>query len=58
VITAGFSGMGFKISPAVGHVVAASVLDGTPDGFDLTPFRPSRFADGDPIVPPHPYADD
>ena len=58
LIAAGFSGMGFKISPAVGHAVAASVLDGTPSRFDLSPFRPSRFAEGEPIVPPHPYSDD
>jgi sarcosine oxidase subunit beta len=54
VIAAGFSGMGFKISPAVGHALAAAILDGA----DLSPFRPSRFAEGKPIVPPHPYADD
>lgn len=58
MIAAGFSGMGFKISPAVGHAVAAAILDGTPNGTDLSPFRPSRFAEGEPIVPPHPYADD
>lgn len=58
VIAAGFSGMGFKISPAVGHAVAGAVVDDAADGFDLSPFRPSRFAEGEPIVPPHPYADD
>jgi glycine/D-amino acid oxidase-like deaminating enzyme len=46
---AGFSGHGFKLSPAVGHMVANLVLDGRRDGDDVHTFRLSRFAEGKPI---------
>ena len=46
----GFSGHGFKISPAVGELVARLVVDGGP-----TPFPLTRFADGAPLRSPHPY---
>ena len=62
VLAAGLSGMGFKISPAVGESLAAMIAgDGAGDAgspVDLTPFRPGRFAAGQPIVAPHPYSDD
>ena len=48
-LCAGFSGMGFKISPAVGMVMAEMVLDGGARTVDVHPFRPSRFAEGQPI---------
>jgi sarcosine oxidase, subunit beta len=57
-IAAGFSGHGFKISPAVGELVADLVCDGA-SGNRLIPerdFRLSRFAEGKPLVSPHPYA--
>jgi sarcosine oxidase, subunit beta len=58
VVAAGFSGMGFKIAPAVGESVAGLVA-GPPQGsVDISPFRPTRFADGAPIEPPFPYSDD
>jgi glycine/D-amino acid oxidase-like deaminating enzyme len=58
IIATGFSGMGFKISPAVGESLAG-LITGAPDGsVDLSPFRPGRFAEGRPIEPPHPYSDD
>lgn len=41
----GFSGHGFMQSPAVGAAVAAEIL-GEASPFDLTPFRPGRFAQG------------
>ena len=41
----GFSGHGFMQSPAVGRIVADELLGRDP-GFDLAPYRPSRFADG------------
>ena len=48
-VAAGFSGHGFKLSPAVGHMVATLLVDG-PDGHpDLPIFRLSRFAEGKPI---------
>src|ERR1019366_5755532 len=41
-ICAGFSGMGFKISPAVGLAMSELILDGKSRTVDLTPFRPTR----------------
>jgi glycine/D-amino acid oxidase-like deaminating enzyme len=59
VLAAGFSGTGFKISPAVGEAVAALVTGRPAAGsVDITPFRPGRFAEGRPVSPPHPYSDD
>ena len=59
VLAAGFSGTGFKISPAVGEAVAALVTGRPVAGsVDITPFRPGRFAEGRPVSPPHPYSDD
>lgn len=58
IIATGFSGMGFKIAPAVGESLAA-LITGKPDGsIDLAPFRPGRLADGHPIEAPNPYSDD
>jgi sarcosine oxidase subunit beta len=51
----GFSGMGFKISPAVGLVISEWILDGRPRSVDVSAFRPDRFARGEPIDPPHEY---
>jgi len=44
----GFSGHGFGIGPAAGHVMADLVMGNTP-AVDLTPFRFSRFSDGTPM---------
>lgn len=57
LVAAGFSGHGFKISPAVGELVADLVLDGHSND-PLVPgsdFRLARFADGTPLRSPHPY---
>jgi sarcosine oxidase, subunit beta len=57
LVAAGFSGHGFKISPAVGELVADLVLQGR--SLDpLVPesdFRLTRFADSAPLRSPHPY---
>lgn len=58
VLAVGLSGMGFKISPAVGEAVAELIVTGAARHVDLAPFRPSRFAENDPIRPPFPYSDD
>jgi glycine/D-amino acid oxidase-like deaminating enzyme len=56
----GWSGHGFKHSPAIGDIMAEVVLDGRAPGWDLAPFRWSRFRDGDLLPPasatdpPHP----
>jgi sarcosine oxidase, subunit beta len=56
-VAAGFSGHGFKISPAVGRLVADLLIDGKTELAGVTPedFRFSRFADGDPLTSAHPY---
>jgi len=56
----GWSGHGFKHSPVIGDILSDVVLHGKSADFDLTPFRWSRFREGDLlpragwIVPPHP----
>lgn len=57
-VCAGFSGMGFKISPAIGLVMSELVLDGAGKTVDISPFRPNRFAEGKPIKPHYEYVDD
>jgi len=57
-LCAGFSGMGFKISPAVGIVMTELILDGRSRTVDITAFRPSRFSEGLPIRAPYEYRDD
>jgi sarcosine oxidase, subunit beta len=57
-VVAGFSGMGFKISPAVGLVMSELILDGEATTIDIRPFRPSRFAEGRPIKAAFEYRDD
>ena len=57
VVAAGFSGHGYKISPAVGRLVADLVVDGTSSDPDIPAedFRLSRFAEGALLTSPHPY---
>jgi glycine/D-amino acid oxidase-like deaminating enzyme len=57
IVAAGFSGHGFKISPAVGALVADLVIDGTSTDPDIgeSDFRLSRFAEHDLLRSPHPY---
>jgi glycine/D-amino acid oxidase-like deaminating enzyme len=57
-VAIGFSGMGFKISPAVGEALAELIVTGAATHVDLASFRPSRFADAKPIRPELAYADD
>ena len=58
IVAAGFSGMGFKISPAVGEGIAGLIAGAPAGSVDLAPFRPDRLSDGQPIEPPNPYSDD
>jgi len=57
VIAAGFSGHGFKISPAVGRLVADLVVDGASSDPRIPErdFRFARFAEGDLLTTPYPY---
>ncbi|HTY80939.1 MAG TPA: FAD-binding oxidoreductase [Candidatus Bathyarchaeia archaeon] len=56
----GWSGHGFKHSPKIGDILSDVILHGKSAGFDLTPFRASRFRENDLlpragwVVPPHP----
>ncbi|MFF5033034.1 NAD(P)/FAD-dependent oxidoreductase [Nocardia salmonicida] len=56
-LATGFSGHGFKISPAVGELVADLLTTGTTTLPDVDPrdFRYSRFAENDLLLSPHPY---
>jgi sarcosine oxidase, subunit beta len=49
-VAGGFSGTGFKKSPAVGVCMAELITEGKATTVDIHPFRLGRFADGDPIV--------
>jgi sarcosine oxidase, subunit beta len=56
-LCAGFSGHGYKISPAVGELVGDLICKGAsrhPD-VDHRDFRYDRFAEGDLLTSPHPY---
>ncbi|MDT7563872.1 MAG: hypothetical protein QOG76_2496, partial [Pseudonocardiales bacterium] len=57
ICAAGFSGHGFKISPAVGELVADLVTGGASANPHVceADFRLSRFAEGAPLRSPHPY---
>jgi glycine/D-amino acid oxidase-like deaminating enzyme len=56
-VAAGFSGHGFKISPAVGELIAELVCENhAPRGdFDPAVFRLSRFAEESPLTSRYPY---
>ena len=51
-VAAGFSGHGFMQGPAIGACLAELILDGATTTVDITPFRPSRFAEG-ALAPEH-----
>ncbi len=57
-VCAGFSGMGFKISPAIGLVMSELLLDGRGKTVDISSFCPGRFAAGQPIKAQFEYKDD
>jgi len=57
-VCAGFSGMGFKISPAIGLVMSELLLDGEGKTVDIAAFRPSRFIEGKRIKAEYEYVDD
>jgi glycine/D-amino acid oxidase-like deaminating enzyme len=57
-VVAGFSGMGFKISPAIGLVVSELLLEGIARTVDISAFAPDRFAKGRPIKAQWEYGDE
>jgi sarcosine oxidase subunit beta len=54
-MAAGFSGTGFKISPAVGACMTELITQGRASAVDITPFRFSRFQENQPIRGPYEY---
>jgi glycine/D-amino acid oxidase-like deaminating enzyme len=52
-LCAGFSGHGYKISPAVGDLMADLICNGDSSAAD--DFRLDRFATGELLTSPHPY---
>ncbi len=57
-VCSGFSGMGFKISPAIGLVMSELVVDGEGKTVDISAFRPDRFAENRLIKAEYEYVDD
>ncbi len=55
-VTAGHSGTGFKMGPAVGLLLSEWICDGRVSTMDVSPFRLSRFAEGKPLYDQHPYS--
>ena len=51
----GFSGTGFKQSPAIGLGMSELVTNGGATSVDFAPFRFSRFAEGKPLHGEHEY---
>lgn len=56
-VAAGFSGTGFKLSPAIGLTMSELLLDGQGMSVDISAFRPTRFVEGQPIRAAYEYRD-
>jgi sarcosine oxidase subunit beta len=54
-VATGFSGHGFKLAPAVGQMIAETVLQGRSSVVDIGFFDPNRFATGNLIKAAHSY---
>lgn len=52
---AGDNGTSFKTAPAIGKCLSELILEGEATTVDLRPFRPSRFAEGQPWIDEHDY---
>jgi len=57
-LVAGFSGMGFKLAPAIGLVISELLIDGVSRTADIKAFAPSRFAEGKSIHAQYEYQND
>lgn len=55
-VAAGFSGHGFKLSPAVGEMMAALIVDGECQDPDISLFRASRFEEGNLVKGQYEYS--
>lgn len=56
-LMSGDSGSSFKTAPAIGKCLSEWMLDGQSRTVDLTPFRASRFREGEPWRDEHGYSD-
>jgi sarcosine oxidase subunit beta len=54
-LATGFSGTGFKTSPAVGLCMSELILDGKAKAVDISGFDPGRFARGEYLKGEHDY---
>jgi sarcosine oxidase subunit beta len=54
-LVCGFSGTGFKIAPAVGACMTELIVDGQAKTVDISPFKFSRFSDGELLKGEHDY---
>ncbi len=54
-LAVGFSGHGFKLSPAVGRGLTELITTGEYQSLDLSPLRATRFAEGKPIRSAYEY---
>jgi len=54
-LVTGFSGTGFKLSPAVGLCVSELILDGRATTVDISGFDPARFERGEMLKGEHDY---
>jgi glycine/D-amino acid oxidase-like deaminating enzyme len=52
----GLSGMGFKLSPAIGIAMSELMLDGKGTRVDISSFAPGRFAEGNLIEAEYEYS--
>jgi sarcosine oxidase subunit beta len=57
-VMTGDSGTSFKTAPAIGVCLAEWIIEGAPRLADLTPFRSTRFAAGEPWLDERSYGDD
>jgi sarcosine oxidase subunit beta len=56
-VACGLSGTGFKKAPAIGQCLTELITRGQSSTVDISPFRLSRFAEGQPIRGQHEYGD-
>lgn len=56
-LACGLSGTGFKKAPAIGQCLTEFITQGHSTTVDMTPFRLSRFAEGQPIRGLHEYGE-
>ena len=56
-LAVGDSGTNFKTAPAIGQCLTEVITTGEATTVDIRPFRPTRFAEGEPLVGKHEYGD-